>query len=188
MKSIQNIEEDLKISDSKIDSSPLLLKKGFVEKKLESLKWFISVYHIFFAIWAIYNLLKVILPSISNLIYTIPLIIFIVSCVIGSLSLLKGRSNAYNILIIVQILQVIVLQLNGFVYFLLIGQWVIFRIGSPQLFGIDFGILNAKYAFTFISAKEDFLFGINIIPIILIFILLKLWEIEDKNLINVKSI
>ena len=168
------------------------IRKGFVTKHYEPLKWTISIYHLFFALWATVSFLKSILPAINMLIFTIPVIFFIVTSTIGSYRLLKNKSNAYNYLIAAQIPQVIILELNGFVYFLLIGQWIILRIGGGQFLGITFGLLDAKYSLMFGNAHESgFLFGINILPIILIFILLKMEEIEEeikrkKN--NIKSV
>ncbi len=157
-------------------------RKGFVERHYEPLKWTISVYHVFFALWAAFLFLKSILPAINMLVFAIPLIFFIATSAIGSYRLLKNKTNAYNYLIAAQIPQVIILQLNGFVYFLLIGQWIILRIGGGQLFGINFGLLDAKYSLLFGNAKEiGFLFGINILPIILILILLKMEEIEEER-------
>jgi hypothetical protein len=156
-------------------------RKGYVERHYEPLKWAISFYHFFFALWATFIFLKSILPAINLLALAIPLIFFIVTSTVGSYRLLKDKKNAYNYLIAAQIPQVIILQLNGFAYFLLIGQWIILRIGGGQLFGVNFGLLDAKYTILFGNAKEiGFLFGINILPIILIFILLKMEEIEEE--------
>jgi len=187
--------EDLNqnINELEIDSESLFqnsnARKGFVEKHYESLKWTISVYHFFFALWATFVFLKSILPAINLLALALPLIIFILASVIGSYRLLKNKKNAYNYLIAAQIPQVIILQLNGFVYFLLIGQWIILRIGGGQLFGFDFGLLDAKYTILFGSADQiSFLFGINILPIILILILLKMEEIEEEKKNKLKQL
>ena len=158
-----------------------IARKGFVTKHYEHLRWTISVYHLFFALWATFIFLKSILPAINMLVFAIPLIFFIVSSTVGSYRLLKNKPNAYNYLIAAQIPQVIILQFNGFIYFLLIGQWIILRIGGGQLFGITFGLLDAKYSLLFGNANEiGFLFGVNILPIILILILLKMEEIEEE--------
>ena len=155
--------------------------KKFKIKYYHNLKWAISVYHLFFALWATFFLLKTVLPAINLLLFSIPLIFFIVTSSIGSYKLLKNKSNPYNYLIAAQIPQVIILQLNGFSYFLLLGQWLIIRIGGGELIGISLGLLDAKYSFLFDSAKElGFLFGVNIYAIILIFILLNLEEIAEE--------
>jgi hypothetical protein len=188
----QNINELEIDSESSFQNSNA--RKGFIEKHYEPLKWTITIYHLFFALWAAFLFLKSILPSINMLAFAIPLIFFIVASSIGGYRLLKNKTNSYNYLIAAQIPQVIILQLNGFVYFLLIGQWTILRIGEGQFIGIDFGLLDAKYSLLFGSAKEiGFLFGINILPIILIFILLKMEEIEEEkinrlNQINQKTV
>ena len=156
-------------------------KKGFLEKHYQELKWSISVYHLFFALWASYIFLKGVIPAINNLIFTIPLLFFIITSVVGSYRLLKDKSNPYNYLIAAQIPQVIILELNGFLYLLLIGQWIILRIGGGQLWGINFGIFDAKYYFLFSNPNQSgFMFGINILPIVIIFILLKMEETEEK--------
>jgi hypothetical protein len=180
MGNTQNNEEDLKISDSKIDLLPVKLNKRFVEKNYDSLKWGISIYHLFFSLWATYKLFQILLQVPNDVLYTIPVIIFIVTSTLGGILLLKGKSNAYNYLIAAQIPQVIVFQLNTFVYFLLIGQWIILRVGGPGFFGINFGILEVKYACTFLQVKQNFLIGINLVPLILIFILLKMEEMEQE--------
>jgi hypothetical protein len=134
-------------------------RKGFIEKHYEPLKWTISVYHFFFALWATFIFLKSILPAINLLALAIPLIIFILASAIGSYRLLMNKKNAYNFLIAAQIPQVIILQLNGFVYYLLIGQRIILRIGAGQLLGFDFGLLDAKYTILFGSPEQiGFLF------------------------------
>ena len=73
MDNSSNNEENLKISVPKTDTQTIKLKKGFVEKNYESLKWSIGVYHIFFALWATYTLLQAVLPAINNLIFAIPI-------------------------------------------------------------------------------------------------------------------
>lgn len=156
-------------------------RKGFLEKHYQDIKWSISVYHLLFALWGSYVFLRGILPAINNLIYTIPLLFFIITSIVGSYRLLKSKSNPYNYLIAAQIPQVIIMELNGLLYFLLIGQWIILRIGGGRLWGIDLGIFNAKYSFLLANHNQSgFTFGVNILPLIIIFILLKMEEVEDK--------
>ena len=155
-------------------------KQSFVEKYFEHLKWTMIIYHIFFALWATFLFLQAILPAINKLVFALPLIFFIITSISGSILLFKRKNNAYNYLIAAQIPQTIVLQLNGFIYYLLVGQWIILRLGGNTLLGIDFGLLDAKYMFLFGNANEiNFLFGINILPIIVIAILLKMESIEE---------
>ena len=156
-------------------------RKGFVERHYYHLKWSISLYHLFFALWATLIFLQSVLPAINKLIFAIPLIAFTVCSITGSYQLLKNKPNAYNYLIAAQVPQVIILQFNGMVYFLLIGQWIILKISGFFNIGFFFGIFDAKYTFLFGNANDiGFLFGINILPIILIFILLKMEEIEER--------
>ena len=155
-------------------------KQSFVEKYFEHLKWTMIIYHIFFALWATFLFLQAILPAINKLVFALPLIFFIITSISGSILLFKRKNNAYNYLIAAQMPQTIVLQLNGFIYYLLVGQWIILRLGGNTLLGIDFGLLDAKYMFLFGNANEiNFLFGINILPIIVIAILLKMESIEE---------
>ena len=180
------MEEDIRKTDEmRIENQSLFqnskVRSGFFERHFEGLKWSITVYHLFFALWATYIFLTGVLPAINNLIFFIPLLLFVATSIAGSYRLLKNKSNSYNYLIAAQLPQTIILQLNGFIYFLLIGQWIILRIGGGQLLGFNLGFLDAKYTFLFASANQvGFLFGINILPIILIIILLKMEEIEEN--------
>ena len=154
--------EDLNDSDEVNSIEPIentfpqstKIKKGFVEKKFGPLKWTISVYHIFFAIWASYYLLRILLLDISNLIYAVPAIVFIAASFTGAVQLLQNKTSAYNYLIVAQIPQAVVLHLKSLLYFLLIGQWIVLRIGWPRPIGIDFGIKHNPLDLNFYTFKN----------------------------------
>jgi hypothetical protein len=181
MEEKQNTGEQTQEASVSINTAEITnANQSFVEKYFEHLKWTMVIYHIFFALWATFLFLQAILPSINKLVFALPLIFFIITSISGSIRLFKGKDNAYNYLIAAQIPQTIVLQLNGFIYYLLVGQWIILRLGGNTLLGIDFGLLDAKYMFLFGNANEiNFLFGINILPVIVIAILLKMERIEE---------
>lgn len=181
---MENIDQNLKtqvLNESSFEN--INRGRGFVEKYYDHLKWSISFYHLFFALWGTLFFLQSVLPAISKLIYTIPLLAFIIASIVGGYRLLMNKPNAYNYLIAAQVPQVIVLQFNGMIYFLLIGQWIIFKISGFFHIGLFFGLFDAKYAFLFGNPEEiSFLLGINILPIILIFILLKMEEVKENRI------
>jgi len=84
MEDYQNVEE-LRLTKPITNSvsQNINFKKGFVKKYFEHLKWTIGVYHIFFAIWATFILFQALLPAINNLIFSIPIIVFIVTSAVS---------------------------------------------------------------------------------------------------------
>ena len=155
---------------------------GFVEKYFEHLKWTIGIYHIFFASWAAFLFFRLIQSDIKNLLYTLPLILLLVTSITGSILLFSHKKNSYNFLIAAQIPQIVILQLNGFVYYLLIGQWILIKLSGIISFSIEVGLWDIKYAFVWGNANNtNFLLGINLLPIILINILLKMEKIEKTS-------
>lgn len=157
-------------------------ESGFVAKNYLNLKSFIAGYHIVFGVWSAILFLQIFIASPLNSVFAIPLIFFIVTSITGGIKLFKNKKGGVNYLIAAQFPQVILLQLNGFLYQFLCGQWIMinFVIDDIVRFGVNFGFLNTAYHLQFQTNLPVDGVGINLVPIILLVILLRMEELGSK--------
>jgi hypothetical protein len=165
--------EDASFSEIK-DTDDIEDKRNYFDKNYVKIKWSFGVYHIVFGIWSIVILFQIIFNNLLSIIFAIPLITYIVCSILGGYRLIKNDKRSINLLLVAQIPQILLLQINGFFYSLISGQWIIFTILKKDIvkFGFNFGVLRSSYNFIFNSTFEGNGFGINIVPIIAILILL----------------
>ncbi len=152
----------------------------FLLKNNKALKQWIGIYSIFFSFWAFYLLFKTIIRDINSIWFSIPLIIFIITSISGGYKIIINQQKGINLLIIAQIPQILVLQLNGFVYSMFIGQWIV--IGLNGIIKIVFfaSLLDIQYQMYFLDYNSPtFLVAINLVPIIIIIILLKTERLNE---------
>jgi len=157
-------------------------KKGFFNKYYKEIKWGLRTYYILFSCWAFYLIIQILIRSIGNIWYAIPLIIFVLTSSLGGYKIFSNPKHGVNLLIIAQIPQVLVLQLNGFVYSLFVGQWFVIGLNGFTKVISFAGLFDVQFQLLFLKNKlPESIVGINLVPIIIILILLKIEEQPNFN-------
>ena len=156
------------------------IKRNYFDKNYEKIKWSFGIYHIVFGVWAVILFLNIFLSNIFSIFFLFPLIIYIVCSILGGYRLIKDDKRSINLLLVAQLPQILMLQLNGFFYSLIAGQWFTLTILKNETinFGFNLGVLSSTYNFIIKSELEGNGIGINFVPIIAILIILKIEEID----------
>ena len=159
------------------------IKRNYFDRNYEKIKWSFGIYHIVFGVWAVILFLNIFLSNIFSIFFLIPLIIYIVCSILGGYRLIKDDKRSINLLLVAQLPQILMLQLNGFYYSLIAGQWFTLTILKNETinFGFNLGVLSSTYNFIIKSELAENGIGINFVPIIAILIILKIEEIDFEK-------
>ena len=116
--------------------------------------------------------------SLSFLYFLIPILFFSFS-VFAGIHLLKRHKSSTLITQINQVIQIPQLSLFGFSYQYFAGLFLGLGISNELGIGFNFSLPNFKFVLT--NSNDEFLFMVNLIPIILVILLKKFQRKLEQN-------